>query len=547
MKQKVFDGTGYEIVKKKQDDSKNESSHLPTDKVPVNGVCCPSRLILAGMGFWYGVLGYGLSTNMSVAIVCMAKLPNGNASFSQNQTININWTDRIQRVTSVYQIQTNISIANSHLSSCESVDAEQFSSETAEFEWSKKTQSLILSGFFYGYVVTQIPGGWMATRFGGKIVIGLSMALASLFTLLMPMIARASPYAVFVNRIAIGISCGIAKPGWYALTGAWALSNERTRFISTLWIGQTIGTVAGYASSGFLCLHGFDNGWASIFYIHGAFGVLFVAGWSFLVFDRPENHPRISQIEYVLIRSNLKRTTERAVSDTNKMSIPWRDICTYTPAIAVVVTHACDTCTYYLILTCLPQYLKEVLKFDIQTNGLYSALPWISMLIGVILAGIGADSLRAKGWISVTNVRKFFQVSASIGVAVFLCVPGFLTCDQRGLVIACLCACTMLEGLGFGAGYTCNWVDMSPRFASLLFAVSNTVASIPGIVVPVIVAELTENQTSEDWRVVLVGASVISVLGALVYGMFSSSDLAPWSEHEYDEKEMRRRVRKCIS
>ncbi|WAR03990.1 S17A5-like protein [Mya arenaria] len=427
MKQKVFDGTGYEIVKKKQDDSKNESSHLPTDKVPVNGVCCPSRLILAGMGFWYGVLGYGLSTNMSVAIVCMAKLPNGNASFSQNQTININWTDRIQRVTSVYQIQTNISIANSHLSSCESVDAEQFSSETAEFEWSKKTQSLILSGFFYGYVVTQIPGGWMATRFGGKIVIGLSMALASLFTLLMPMIARASPYAVFVNRIAIGISC--------------------------------------------------------------------------------------------------------------KMSIPWRDICTYTPAIAVVVTHACDTCTYYLILTCLPQYLKEVLKFDIQTNGLYSALPWISMLIGVILAGIGADSLRAKGWISVTNVRKFFQVSASIGVAVFLCVPGFLTCDQRGLVIACLCACTMLEGLGFGAGYTCNWVDMSPRFASLLFAVSNTVASIPGIVVPVIVAELTENQTSEDWRVVLVGASVISVLGALVYGMFSSSDLAPWSEHEYDESE----------
>ncbi|XP_052800678.1 uncharacterized transporter slc-17.2-like isoform X3 [Mya arenaria] len=488
MKQKVFDGTGYEIVKKKQDDSKNESSHLPTDKVPVNGVCCPSRLILAGMGFWYGVLGYGLSTNMSVAIVCMAKLPNGNASFSQNQTININWTDRIQRVTSVYQIQTNISIANSHLSSCESVDAEQFSSETAEFEWSKKTQSLILSGFFYGYVVTQIPGGWMATRFGGKIVIGLSMALASLFTLLMPMIARASPYAVFVNRIAIGISCGIAKPGWYALTGAWALSNERTRFISTLWIGQTIGTVAGYASSGFLCLHGFDNGWASIFYIHGAFGVLFVAGWSFLVFDRPENHPRISQIEYVLIRSNLKRTTERAVSDTN--------------------------------------------------NGLYSALPWISMLIGVILAGIGADSLRAKGWISVTNVRKFFQVSASIGVAVFLCVPGFLTCDQRGLVIACLCACTMLEGLGFGAGYTCNWVDMSPRFASLLFAVSNTVASIPGIVVPVIVAELTENQTSEDWRVVLVGASVISVLGALVYGMFSSSDLAPWSEHEYDESEV---------
>ncbi|XP_052799662.1 sialin-like [Mya arenaria] len=229
---------------------------------------------------------------MSVAIVCMAKLPDGNSSG--------------------YQILTNISIANNDLASCESTNDEQFSAETAEFEWSKKTQSLILSGFFYGFMVTQVPGGWMASRFGGKIVIGLSMALASLCTLLIPVLARASPYAVVFDRIVIGIS--------------------------------------------------------------------------------------------------------------NKMAIPWRDICTYTPAIAVVVMHTCDTCTFYLILTCLPQYLKEVLKFDIQSNGLYSALPWISMLVGVILAGIGADSFRTKGWFSVTMVRKLFQVSASIGV--FLCVVG---------------------------------------------------------------------------------------------------------------------------
>ncbi|XP_052799661.1 sialin-like isoform X2 [Mya arenaria] len=514
MTKKFSDGTVYESVKKEQDGSKDESSHPPS----VNSVCCPCRLILAGMGFWYGVLFYGLSTNMSVAIVCMAKPPDGNSSG--------------------YQILTNISIANNDLASCESTYDEQLSAETAEFKWSKKTQSLILSGFFYGFMVTQVPGGWMASRFGGKIVIGLSMALASLCTLLIPVLARASPYAVVFDRIVIGISSGIAVPGWYALTGAWALPNERTRFICTLWIGQTIGSVAGNAISGFLCVHGFDNGWASIFYLYGAFGVLFVTAWSLLVFDSPERHPRISQMEYVLVRSHLTQTTECAVSKTKKMAIPWRDICTYTPAIAVVVMHACDTCTFYLILTCLPQYLKEVLKFDIQSNGMYSALPWISMLVGVILAGIGADSFRAKGCFSVTMVRKLFQVSASIGLAVFLCVVGFLTCDQRGLVIACLCACTMLEGLGFGAGYTCNWVDMSPRFASLLFAVSNTFASIPGIVVPLIVAELTENQTSEDWRVVLVGASVISVLGALVYGMFSSSDLAPWSGQEHAEMEV---------
>lgn len=27
---------------------------------------------------------------------------------------------------------------------------------------------LVLSAFFYGYIVTQLPGGWLATKHGGK-------------------------------------------------------------------------------------------------------------------------------------------------------------------------------------------------------------------------------------------------------------------------------------------------------------------------------------------------------------------------------------------
>jgi MFS family permease len=37
--------------------------------------------------------------------------------------------------------------------------------QRAEFEWDKNTQSSILAAFFYGYIITQIPGGWLADRF----------------------------------------------------------------------------------------------------------------------------------------------------------------------------------------------------------------------------------------------------------------------------------------------------------------------------------------------------------------------------------------------
>lgn len=67
------------------------------------------------------------------------------------------------------------------------------------------TQSLILSGFFYGYLIPQIPAGWISGRFGGKVTVGVCMGLASILTLLIPVLARLSALAVFTARVLIGI------------------------------------------------------------------------------------------------------------------------------------------------------------------------------------------------------------------------------------------------------------------------------------------------------------------------------------------------------
>jgi ACS family sodium-dependent inorganic phosphate cotransporter len=53
-----------------------------------------------------------------------------------------------------------------------------------DFNWSPEQQGRVLSSFFVGYLLTQVAGGWLAERFGGKVVLGVGVVFWSLFTLL---------------------------------------------------------------------------------------------------------------------------------------------------------------------------------------------------------------------------------------------------------------------------------------------------------------------------------------------------------------------------
>ncbi|CAI0542662.1 unnamed protein product [Linum tenue] len=39
-----------------------------------------------------------------------------------------------------------------------------------QFGWSSSTAGLVQSSFFWGYALSQLPGGWLAKRFGGRSV-----------------------------------------------------------------------------------------------------------------------------------------------------------------------------------------------------------------------------------------------------------------------------------------------------------------------------------------------------------------------------------------
>ena len=67
-----------------------------------------------------------------------------------------------------------------------------------------KTVGWVLSSFFYGYIFTQIPGGWIATRFGGKYVFGVGVLVTSVLTLITPQMAYINLWALVAVRVIIG-------------------------------------------------------------------------------------------------------------------------------------------------------------------------------------------------------------------------------------------------------------------------------------------------------------------------------------------------------
>jgi ACS family sodium-dependent inorganic phosphate cotransporter-like MFS transporter 5 len=49
----------------------------------------------------------------------------------------------------------------------------------------------------------------------------------------------------------------------------WAPNLERGRLIAFSASGSQVGIIGGFSLGGYLCVHGFDGGWPSIFYIFG--------------------------------------------------------------------------------------------------------------------------------------------------------------------------------------------------------------------------------------------------------------------------------------
>ncbi|XP_063701161.1 vesicular glutamate transporter 1-like [Culicoides brevitarsis] len=446
------------------------------------------RYVLVIMCFFGFANAYGLRVNLSVGIVAMTKLVN-------------------------------------------KTDENGFTYEAPDIDYSKGEISIILSSFFYGYILTQVAGGIITRYISAHIVYGIGIFLTALFTLITPLIARNFAALVTV-RIIEGLFEGVTFPCLHSMLSKWAPPLERTRMVGIAFAGNYIGTVISMPLSGIL---GEQLGWESIFYVFGALGVLWYVFWLLLIQESPEKDTRITEEEknYILKTLGAQRKT---VPPT-----PWRKIWTSTAVWAIIFAHFSENWGYYTLLTQLPTFLNDVIGFDLTKAGFTSSLPYLTM--GVLLAPTGylADLLITKNILSVTNVRRIFNCGGFVAQCVFMMTAGYLTSPTG--IIACL-----VLGVGLGAfsisGFAVNALDIAPSFAAILMGITNTFATLPGIISPLLTGAIVTadqqdpSQTdllNSQWKIVFIVSASIYLVGCVVYWFFASGELQEWAVVENEE------------
>ena len=372
------------------------------------------------------------------------------------------------------------------------------------FGWSQTEKGLVLSAFFVGYFSFMFVAGLLATRFGGKRVLGCSVVAWSIFTLLTPLAAMLSLAPLLVARIGMGIGEAAMFPATFELFGRWVPPTERARAVAWLYSGIPIGTLIGLMGTGWIIGR---FGWPMAFYAFGVAGLLWVIAWFKQVQNDPAADPRVGPEESAQLSK-----ARPAAGPVDK--VPLRRLLLRTPVVALIAGHFATAWSLYVLLSWLPSYFRDVQGLSIANAGLFSAAPWLAMFAATNLAAVVSDRMIARG-VRLTTTRKVMQCAGLVVSAAFLVM--LREAHSPGAALMLLCAATGALGCTW-SGVPPSFLDIAPRHGAVLFGFSNTFATIPGIVGVAATGWLVD--VTGTYSAAFVLTAVVSAAGALIFGFF---------------------------
>ncbi|XP_015899695.2 ascorbate transporter, chloroplastic isoform X1 [Ziziphus jujuba] len=376
-----------------------------------------------------------------------------------------------------------------------------------EFNWNSTTVGLIQSSFFWGYLLTQIVGGIWADRIGGKLVLGFGVVWWSVATVLTPIAAKIGLPFLLVMRAFMGIGEGVAMPAMNNILSKWIPVSERSRSLSLVYSGMYLGSVIGLAISPILIS---KFGWPSVFYSFGSIGSIWFALWQRKAYSSPKEDPDLSVEEKKLILGGN-------ISKEPVSVIPWKLILSKAPVWALIISHFCHNWGTFILLTWMPTYYNQVLKFNLTESGLLCVLPWLTMAVFANIGGWIADTLVSKG-LSITAVRKIMQSIGFLGPAFFL--TQLSRVKTPAMAVLCM-ACSQGSDAFSQSGLYSNHQDIGPRYAGVLLGLSNTAGVLAGVFGTAATGYILQRGSWDD---VFKVAVALYLIGTLIWNVFSTGE-----------------------
>ncbi|XP_074660137.1 vesicular glutamate transporter 3-like [Tubulanus polymorphus] len=466
------------------DEERRKSKMCP--KCPCNPCNCTKRYTIACLSSIGFMISFGIRCNLGVAIVQMT-------------------SNRTESVVETTENGTNVTVTRDI---------------APEFPWTPGIIGLLDSSFFWGYIVTQVPAGYLASRYPANRIFGGAIAITSVLNMFVPAACKVHYGMAIFIKIIQGLVEGSTYPACHGIWRHWAPPLERSRLATIAFCGSYAGAVLGMSLSGMLVQY---LGWPSCFYAYGCMGLTWFVFWMLLSYEKPGSHPTISEEERIYIETSIGESTV----EKSQVKTPWKKFFTSMPVWAIIVANFCRSWSFYLLLICQPQYFDVAFKFDMSQSGVLSALPHLVMAGIVPLGGQLADFLRYRRILTTTVVRKIFNCCGFGLEACFLLGVGYTR--DTATAITCLTIAVGFSGFAI-SGYNVNHLDIAPRYASILMGLSNAVGTLSGMICPPVVQMLTKHRTVKEWEWVFLIASLVHFSGVIFYAIFASGEKQDWND-----------------
>jgi MFS transporter, ACS family, glucarate transporter len=328
-----------------------------------------------------------------------------------------------------------------------------------DIQLSASQTGIVLSSFFAGYALMQIPGGWLADRFGFRKIIIIAVIAWSVFTILSGM--AWSFMSLILIRFLFGLGEGSFFPAASKGIASWFPQNERSRAMSFM---LTSGTIMGVITPIIGTQSMQTIGWRMIFYIAGAIGI-------------------IVTLLYVLFLKERMGSIAGKIENPSKINAPLRSVLK-TPIIwNLFIAYFAIYAVQWGLMAWMPTYLVEARHLDLTSVGYISAIPAFAGIIAMIVSGYILDKLPE-------GKDKVIAAVFAVLTAVFLYLMAFA--PNIAMFVAYQSVVTVLMSFNIILIISAPLKMLSEEVVGTANGFINTGAQFAGVLTPMLIGFLVD-------------------------------------------------------
>lgn len=350
----------------------------------------------------------------------------------------------------------------------------------SEFHLKPSDLGILLSSFFLGYSLLQLPGGWLADRYGSRPVIVLSILMWSIFTGVTGM--AWSVTSLVVIRFVFGVGEGAFPAASVKGVAENFTREERPKMSSLLMSSNYIGSMLAPLLIAPLILH---FGWRNVFHTIGIAGLVFALVYWFCV--RPVK-PGLD---------GAKAINKAAFAALLKTPLMWKIVAVWFGL--SIINKGLDSW--------MPTYLMTVRGLNLKAVGLLLPLPYI-------MAGL---STAIGGWVMVRffdGREKLLLIASSLLTAVF--VYCMYTASSVEGVIAWQCLAYFFKSFVLATCIALPTKMLQAQLVGSGVGMVNLGGQLAGFISPLVIGFLVSAFANYDYAFgFLISAALFSVVVSL--------------------------------